>query len=143
MERNRGFGVKAGMRSAVSMTARITACLPRLTTFAAVSGCTLTGLLGCGVAACVSGEQSLPQIHTPARELPNGAYRCMATNTTQGNGPYFVNCEKSAGMIRVHVRNGGSVETRIQSQQPAAGEMWQIEAVNVSTSDRWEVDIMP
>src|SRR5258705_11285211 len=45
--------------------------------------------------------------------LEDGSYNCEVSNTTRGNGPYTLECEKSGDEIVIHFNNGGYINLDI------------------------------
>jgi len=74
-------------------------------------------------------------------DLEDGTYSCNATNSSRGNGPYTLECEKSGDRVILHFANGGHVTLDIGSQETADGHSWQIEASHAETGDSWELTI--
>ena len=59
-------------------------------------------------------------------EKPDGTYDCTATNITQGNGPYTLQCDKEGDDITVHFNNGGYI-TLDDGFEANSGDQWEVE----------------
>jgi len=73
-------------------------------------------------------------------ELADGDYSCDAYNSTAGNGPYSLECEKSGDSIVLHFSNGGYITLDIDSQD-LDGNTWEIDATNADNSDSWDITV--
>ena len=73
--------------------------------------------------------------------LQDGSYDCEVTNTTRGNGPYTLECEKSGDEIVIHFNNGGYINLDIDAQPTGDGSTWELEGTNLQNGDSWEVTI--
>jgi hypothetical protein len=73
--------------------------------------------------------------------LEDGSYNCEVTNTTRGNGPYTLECEKSGDDLTIHFNNGGHIILDVDSQQSPNGSTWQLEGTNSRNGESWEVTI--
>jgi hypothetical protein len=103
----------------------------------------MSGLVGaCGgdSKGTAGGGESTTEV-SPPTELEDGSYSCEASNSTSGNGPYALDCEKSGDTITLRFPNGGHIDLDIESQESADGKTWEIEATNDQNGDSWTVTI--
>lgn len=75
------------------------------------------------------------------RELPDGSYSCEATNTTNGYGPYTIDCEKNGDEITVNFPNGGYIVTDIDSIESDGSGNWAADTTHTPEGESWEVEI--
>lgn len=59
--------------------------------------------------------------------LPQGLSDCSAYNTSNGNGPYTLDCERDGDEIRLNFPNGGYIDLDQDGYDPQTGEQWEIE----------------
>ncbi len=57
----------------------------------------------------------------------DGDFDCSATNTSRGNGPYTLGCEKYGGDVTIHFNNGGHVTVDEDGYDSNTGEYWDVE----------------
>ena len=57
----------------------------------------------------------------------DGEHDCTATNTTKGNGPYTLTCEKEGDEITIHFPNGGFIVVHENGYHPETGDNWDVE----------------
>ena len=58
---------------------------------------------------------------------PDGDFDCSATNTSRGNGPYTLGCEKYGGDVTIHFNNGGHLTVDEDGYDSNTGEYWDVE----------------
>jgi hypothetical protein len=56
-----------------------------------------------------------------------GEYDCTVFNTTTGNGPYTLLCEKNYGSIRINFPNGGYIVVDEDGNHTRTGHQWDVE----------------
>jgi hypothetical protein len=93
------------------------------------------GLISCGISPPARTDQEEPSV------LQDGSYSCDATNSTQGNGPYSLACEKSGDTLTIHFENGGYIHLDIDSQDKADENTWEIAGSNPANVDSWDVTV--
>jgi hypothetical protein len=96
--------------------------------------------VGCAPSSDSTASAQQEAVGVPA-DLEDGTYACDATNSTRGNGPYSLRCEKTGDTIVLHFNNGGHVTLDVDSQDKADGHSRQIEASNSENGDSWEITI--
>lgn len=70
---------------------------------------------------------STPKIDTENSIEEDGEYDCTAFNTSTGNGPYTLYCEKDGGNITINFPNGGFIVVDEDGFHPRTGHQWDIE----------------
>ena len=95
-------------------------------------------LVGCGTGA--RDESRSNESSDLSTELEDGSYSCDATNSTRGNGPYALDCEKSGDTITIYFTNGGHIDLDIDSQDGTDGS-WDVSAANPANSESWEITV--
>lgn len=74
-----------------------------------------------------------PRYHTaPVIDEENsteedGEYDCTVFNTSTGNGPYTLSCEKDSGTIIINFPNGGYIVVDEDGFHPPTGNHWDVE----------------
>ena len=86
------------------------------------------------------GQQASAEVNEES-ELPSGAYSCTAENTTRGDRPHALNCEKKGDELVIHLPNGAHIVTNITSEESENNLTWNFETIHHNTGDRWEVKI--
>ncbi len=74
-------------------------------------------------------------------ELPSGTYSCTAENTTRGDGPHSLICEKTGDELIIHFPKGVHVVTNISSEESEDNMTWNFVTAHTDTGDTWEVEI--
>ena len=77
----------------------------------------------------------------PPAALEDGSYSCDAYNSTRGNGPYVLDCDKSGDNVTIHFPNGGYLDLDIESQDSTDGSSWEIEATDAANGDSWTITV--
>jgi hypothetical protein len=57
----------------------------------------------------------------------DGEYDCTVFNTSTGNGPYTLSCEKDSGTIIINFPNGGYIVVDEDGFHPPTGNHWDVE----------------
>jgi hypothetical protein len=96
------------------------------------------GLSACGSSNSNTAETGKEQLPTTLRD---GSHDCEVMNTTRGNGPYTLECEKSGDDITIHFNNGGYITLDMDSQESADGSTWELEGTNLQDGESWQVTI--
>jgi len=74
-------------------------------------------------------------------ELPAGTYSCTAENTTRGDGPHSLICEKTGDELIIHFPKGIHVVTNISSEESEDNMTWNFVTTHTDSGDTWEVEI--
>lgn len=98
----------------------------------------ILAFVSCG---CSTADNTVEDGGGIAAELADGTYSCEVTNTTRGNGPYSLECEKSDSEIVIHFNNGGYITLDVDAGHLSDGETWNFDGSNVRNGDAWEVSI--
>jgi hypothetical protein len=99
----------------------------------ALMSCLFLSLVACGTPA--SDDDSGAEQEA---SFLDGTYSCEASNTTSGNGPYSLECDKSGDEVVIHFNNGGHITLDVDSQE-MRGEQWHVEGTNAQRGEAWEV----
>ena len=101
--------------------------------------------LACVLAVNACGSSSTTTAESAEQQRPitlqDGSYACEVMNTTRGNGPYTLSCDKSGDDITIHFNNGGYITLDVDSQESADGSTWELEGTNAQTGESWQVTI--
>ena len=57
----------------------------------------------------------------------DGEYDCIVFNTSTGNGPYTLSCEKDSGTIIINFPNGGYIVVDEDGFHSRTGHQWDVE----------------
>ena len=92
-------------------------------------------LTGCGSDYSESSDSSYPnnsielseESSDDDQQRQNGSYDCDVTNTSRGNGPYALDCDKDGDEVTINFNNGGSVTIDSDGYDSSTGEQWDVE----------------
>ena len=92
--------------------------------------------------SCGENDTSAPSSDNQAEQvLADGSYECEASNTTQGNGPYNLECEKIGNELTIHFSNGGYIVNDIDSINSNGEKSWTLDTTHPEEGDNWDVVI--
>ena len=67
------------------------------------------------------------QIEIDTQTQADGSYDCDVTNTTRGNGPYSLGCDKDGDEVTIHFDNGGHVTVDSDGYDYNTGEVCDVD----------------